>query len=68
IICNMLYIDCSFVPNSNLGLEINIKVLMLNVGQEILDDLVPRPLQPIVLSVVTTLVTMFVVNLFSRKR
>ena len=42
--------------------------MMLKVGQEILDDLVPKTLQPIVLSFVTTLVTMFLVNLFSRKR
>ena len=42
--------------------------MMINVGQEILDDLVPKPLQPIVLSFVTTLVTMFLVNLLSRKR
>lgn len=42
--------------------------MMIKVGQEILDDLVPKPLQPIVLSFVTTLVTMFLVNLFSRKK
>ena len=41
--------------------------LMLSVGQEVFDDLVPKPLQPVVLSVVTTLITMFVLRLFGRK-
>lgn len=42
--------------------------LALNVASEVFDDLVPKQLQPVVLSVVTTLLTMFIVRLFSRKK
>ncbi len=41
--------------------------LALNVAGEVFDDLVPKQLQPVVLSVVTTLVTLFIVRLFKRK-